>query len=207
MIIDLETRAAAGRIRTGSGSRKIVTGYATTFNQFYKLYDEPDYVYYEQVDRHAFDKADMQDVIMLYNHNGRVAARTINDTLELSTDDTGLLVKALLDSTEVSRLTYEEIKSGLTPQMSFGFKVAKDKVTGEEEKKAGSATGRMIVYRTILEISRVYDVSSVSFPANPNTRIIADEERGLKLLMLKQSLDKQKQIEKLKQEIARILSE
>lgn len=162
----------------------IVTGYATTFNRYYKLFEEPDMVYYEQVDRHAFDKADMRDVVMLYNHDGRVVARTTNDTLTLKTDDTGLQVQADLSCTDVSRLTYDEIDSGLTPQMSMGFSVRKDQKTTQD------VNGRIIVYRTILEIARLFDVSSVSFPANPGTVIIAGEERGLKLHMMKAEIDR-----------------
>lgn len=168
----------------GRDGHYIVTGYATTFNKYYKLFEKPDMIYYEQVDRHAFDKADMRDVVMLYNHDGRVVARTTNGTLTIKPDDTGLQVQADLSCTDVSRLTYDEIDSGLTPQMSMGFSVRKDQITTKE------ANGRIVVYRTILEIARLFDVSSVSFPANPGTVIIADEERGLKLHMLKAELDR-----------------
>lgn len=193
-----EMRAAG----SGEGHGRIVTGYATTFDQYYTLLDAPDMLYKERIDRHAFDKTNMRDVVMLYNHDGRIAARTTNGTLELSTDDTGLMVRARLDSTDISRLTYDEIKTGLTPQMSMGFKVAKDRKVTEEDKK----TGRITLYRTILEISRLYDVSSVSFPANPYTAIVADEKRGLQLLMLKRDLDREHRILELRKMLNKILN-
>lgn len=190
----IERRAGGMQAGSGGVQRYIATGYATVFGRYYKLLDDPDYIYYERVDRHAFDKTDMRDVVMLYNHTGRVAARTTNDTLQLQADDTGLLVSADLSSTDVSRLTWQEIRTGLTPQMSMAFKVGRDtKVTSEDK-----TTGRIIVHRTILEIVRLYDVSSVSFPANPYTSIIADEERALKLRMLKQELQREKEIQRLK---------
>ena len=63
---------------------KIVEGYATTFDQPYLLYDWGDYKVYEQIDSKALDDCDMSDVIMQYDHRGRVFARTSNSTLELS---------------------------------------------------------------------------------------------------------------------------
>lgn len=68
--IDVREMRAAGE----DGSY-IVEGYATTFNQPYELLRFDDYVLTEQVDRHAFDETDMSDVIMQYDHEGRVFAR------------------------------------------------------------------------------------------------------------------------------------
>ena len=77
----LEVRSAEG----GDDTRQEVTGYATTFNQPYQLYefamDDGTYRVFEQVDPHAFDECDMSDVIMQYDHEGRVFARTKNGTL------------------------------------------------------------------------------------------------------------------------------
>lgn len=59
----------------------IVEGYACTFNQPYLLWAYDDYEVWEQVDARAFDECDMTDVIMQYDHEGRVFARTRNNTL------------------------------------------------------------------------------------------------------------------------------
>lgn len=141
--------------------RYIVEGYATTFNDPYLLYDDGEYKLYEEVDRKAFEKTDMKDVIFQFDHQGMVYARNKNGTLELTTDDHGLKVRADLSRTQASREMYEAIAAGLVDQMSFAFKVRKDSF--DKEKRL----------RTILDISRLYDVSAVSIPANPGTEISA----------------------------------
>lgn len=158
------------------GDEKIVEGYATTFNQPYELFrdsfDGNLVIFREQVDAHAFDNTDMNDVIMQYNHEGRVFARTKNGTLGLNADRTGLHIRADLGGTEIGRQLYEEIEGGYTDKMSFGFRVSKDKNEQTEERdENGRVT--VTVLRTIQEISKLYDVSAVSLPANDATSISA----------------------------------
>ena len=156
------------RALPGEGEARIVEGYATTFNQPYELWrDGPDYIFLEQVDRGAFDKTDMSDVIMQYDHEGRVFARTNNGTLELRTDDHGLHIRANLGGTEIGRQLYEEIKGGYTDKMSFGFTVAAD------ERLITEDAGVVTILRTIKSIGKLYDVSAVSLPANNATEISA----------------------------------
>lgn len=74
---------------------KVVEGYATTFDEPYMLYSFRDWdgtlvEVWEQVDRNAFNETDMDDVIMQYDHKGRVFARKSNGTLELNADEHGL---------------------------------------------------------------------------------------------------------------------
>lgn len=145
----------------------IVEGYASTFNDPYLLYRMDGYEVYEQVDRNAFDKTDMSDVIMQYDHEGRVFARKSNGTLKVSHDDHGLHIRADLSGTEIGRQLYEEIKGGYTTKMSFGFTVRESKREMEENEE----TGMTKVLRTITDISKLYDVSAVSLPANPATSI------------------------------------
>lgn len=152
----------------GTGE-KIVEGYATTFNQPYTLYEWSDYTVIEQIDAKAFDECDMADVIMQYDHEGRVFARTSNDTLAVAPDKTGLHIRAQLGGTEIGRQLYEEIDGGYTTKMSFGFKVAEDKREVTEDHENGHTT----VLRTITKISKLYDVSAVSLPANDATSISA----------------------------------
>ena len=146
---------------------KVVEGYATTFNDPYTLFSWEDYEVREQVDAHAFDNTDMSDVILQYDHAGKVYARTSNNTLELSTDDHGLKIRAYLGGTEIGRQLYEEIKGGYTNKMSFGFTVKAD------ERLEINEGGKTIVLRTIKEIGKLYDVSAVSLPANDATTISA----------------------------------
>ena len=149
--------------------RKIVEGYATTFNQPYTLWSDDGYTVIEQIDRNAFDKTDMADVIMQYDHEGRVFARISNGTLELNADDHGLHIRADLGGTEIGRQLYEEIKGGYTDKMSFGFTVDEDRREVTENHETGETT----ILRTITAIRKLYDVSAVSLPANNATEISA----------------------------------
>lgn len=141
----------------------IVEGYATTFDQPYPLYHVDSKLVEEQIDRNAFDKTDMGDTILQYDHEGKVYARISNNTLELKTDEHGLFVRAYLGGTQSGRNLYEEIKGGYTNKMSFGFTVEKDDFT---ETKNG-------YLRTIRSIGKLFDVSAVSLPANDFTEISA----------------------------------
>ena len=148
-----------------------MSGYVTTFHQpyalFHTVYDGVRYLVKEQVDREAFSETNMSDVIMQYDHEGRVFARTSNGTLELDPDEHGLHIRANLGGTELGRQLFEEIEGGYTTKMSFGFRVGKDKREETEETDAET------VLRTILSISNLYDVSAVSLPANDATSISA----------------------------------
>lgn len=139
----------------------VVEGYATTYDDPYTLFEYDGIKYQEKISRDALAGADMGDVIFLYNHEGMVFARQSNGTLELSSDDRGLHVRADLSSTEDSRRMYESIKAGLVTQMSWAFTIA------DEEYDELTHT------RNIKSVRKVYDVSAVSIPANPNTDISA----------------------------------
>ena len=155
--------------RVDDSGRKIVRGYATTFQQPYELYREDGYTVLEQVDARAFDDADMSDVIMQYNHEGRVFARLSNGTLSLNADEHGLAIEADLSGTEIGRQLYEEIDGGYTNKMSFGFTVAED----SQEVAEDHDTGEVRILRTIKRIRKLFDVSAVSLPANPATALSA----------------------------------
>lgn len=146
-----------------------VEGYATTFNEPYELLNYGDYIVREQIDPHAFDETDMSDVIMQYDHQGRVFARNSNGTLQLETDDRGLRMEAYLGGTETGRQLYEEIKGGYTTKMSFGFTVEED----TRQITDNMVTHVTEVLRTITKVRKLYDVSAVSLPANDGTEISA----------------------------------
>lgn len=146
-----------------------VEGYASTFNEPYELYSFDGYTVREQIDPAAFDECDMSDVIMQYDHQGRVFARTSNGTLEVKTDDHGLFMSARLGGTELGRQVYDEIKGGYTSKMSFGFTIDEDK----REVTYNRADSTVDVLRTITKIRKLYDVSAVSLPANDGTEISA----------------------------------
>lgn len=182
------------------GDEMVVEGYASTFNEPYELYRDGEYVVYEQIDAKAFDDADMSDVIMQYNHEGRVFARNSNGTLTLTPDEKGLRIRADLGGTEIGRQLYEEIKGGYTDKMSFGFRV------GEDKREITETADNIMVMRTITKIEKLYDVSAVSIPANDATSISARSSGEGVIAEVKQELLAQEQRERQKQKI-RILTE
>ena len=159
-------RSLVLEIRDTDNDEMVVEGYATTFNQPYELYRDSELVINEQVDQRAFDDANVGDVIFQMNHEGRVYARTRNNTLEIAPDEKGLFIKADLSGTEEGRKLYEEIKGGYLDRMSFGFTVTEDRT----EKTAENPRTYL---RTITKIGRLFDVSAVSIPANDFTEISA----------------------------------
>ena len=141
-------------------SEYYVEGYAATWDR-YLLYEFDGVEYYERIDKNAFDDADINDVIMQYDHQGKVLARTSNKTLILDIDDKGLLICADLGKSQAAREMYDEIDNELVTRMSWAFIVAEDSYDRETRT------------RTILKIKKVYDVSAVSIPANDGTEITA----------------------------------
>lgn len=149
--------------------QKIVEGYASIFDEPFLLWEEDGIKFYEQVDRHAFDNTDLRDVIMQYDHAGRVFCRGGNGTLTVKPDEKGLFIRGDLGGTALGAEIYNEIAGRYTTKMSIGFRVRKDKREIEENQE----TGEVRVVRTILDVSRLYDVSAVSLPANEATSITA----------------------------------
>ena len=156
---EFQTRAVE---QEGQKGRELyVEGYATRFNSPTVLFEYGGQEYKEQIDRHAFDEAKMDDVIFNYNHGGKVMARTRNKTLELKTDDDGLFIRARLDGTEEGRRLYDEIKGGYIDRMSFAFNVREESF--DEEAHTW----------TVRKIKRLFDVSAVDIPAYDDTSIAA----------------------------------
>lgn len=135
-----------------------VEGYASTFDT-YKLFTIEDTDYFERIEPTAFDEADLSDVVFRVDHTGPVYARTSAGTLEVWTDEHGLANRTDLSKTQRAKDLFEDIKAGNYPQMSFAFTVAEDHYD--------KATHTRIIDR----IAKVFDVSPVSFPANPNTEL------------------------------------
>lgn len=157
--------------RTAEPSYK-VRGYYTVWDSEYELYPAmPSLNWpaeYEKVDRHALDGTDMSDVIFQENHTGSPLSRIRNGSLKLGTDERGAWCEAYLGGCQRGRDLYESIVNGLIDEMSFGFVIADDDdgkgmVTTKDE--------RGDYHTTITRISKIFDVSGVSFAASPYTEI------------------------------------
>ena len=138
----------------------IVEGYASTFEP-YKIFENDGVDYYERIEPTAFDEADLSDVVFRVDHTGSVYARSSADTVQVWTDAHGLATRADLGRTQRARDLFADIEAGNYPQMSFAFVVAED----------GDYFDRKTHTRVITRIAKVFDVSPVSFPANPNTEL------------------------------------
>lgn len=173
-----------------------VEGYASTFAPYVLFTDENGVDYKEQILPTAFDDADLSDVVFRVDHTGRVYARSSAGTVELWTDEHGLGQRADLSKTQKARELYEDIEAGNYPKMSFAFRVAEDSFD--------KATHTRIISR----IAKVYDVSPVSFPANPDTNLCVstrDYFNGVIEMEKAERLEEERR-ERLKQKI-KILSE
>lgn len=167
-----------------------VEGYATTFDKPYELYEWEGIKYYEMIDRHALDGADMSDVIMQYDHEGKVLARQSNGTLGIEPNQNGLFIFADLSKSNAGKDLYEEINNRLITRMSWAFTIA------EESYDRDTRT------RKILKIKKVYDVSAVSIPANGDTEISARSYfDGVIEIEKQELLERKKKILKLKLEL------
>ena len=138
----------------------LVEGYASTFER-YKLLEIDGEDYNEQIMPEAFDEADMPDVVFRVDHEGPVYARASAGTVTLDIDEHGLHQIADLSKTQRSRDLFEDITAGNYPQMSFAFTI------GEEHYDAETRT------RVIDRVAKVFDVSPVTWPANPTTELHA----------------------------------
>ena len=186
--------------------RMVVSGYASTFDEPYKLWEDDNVEVWEKVDRSAFDETDMSDVIMQYDHAGRVFARIRNNTLTVSPDEKGLFISADLSGTDIGRSLYQEIAGGYTDRMSFGFTVDED----TREIVDDRTSGKSIVTRTITKVGKLYDVSAVSLPANPGTSISARfldgaiEEARAERLKAQELAEKREQIMKRAEALGKV---
>lgn len=138
----------------------MVEGYASTFEP-YALFTQDGVTYSERIEPTAFDEADMSDVVFRLEHEGRVYARSKAGTVEVWHDEHGLGQRTDLSRTNQAREVFEDIAAGNYPQMSFAFSVAED----------GDSYDKKTHTRTIHKIAKVFDVSPVSFPANPGTNL------------------------------------
>lgn len=146
-----------------SNNECTITGYAVVFEQRTVLFKDPETgkEYGEVIDRHALDGADMSDVVLRYNHTGRVLARTRNGSLRLTLDDYGLRIDADMSQSDEAKSHYQDIKNGLVDKMSFAF----TDVQAMWDPQTHT--------RRILKIGRLMDVALVDFPAYNQTEVSA----------------------------------
>ena len=120
----------------------------------------------EQIDMDAFDGADFSEAAALFNHDQNIVlGRVRNNTLQIKRE--GNKLKYTIDPPETNAASdvMTLIRRGDVYQSSFAFSL-KDNGDLWEMRD-----GRW--KRTIKKIDKVYDVSPVTYPANPNTTVAA----------------------------------
>ena len=165
--------------------------------------------YEETIDSHALDNTDLKDVRFLVNHNtdmiplARSRNNNTNSTMQLEVvPGAGMSIRVDLDTENNAdaKSLWSAVGRGDISGMSFMFTVDKD---AWENIDSDHPT------RHILSISKVFEVSAVTFPAYAATSI---QQRGISdaLDSARESLESVKaaaaEIEKRKQKI-RILCE
>lgn len=127
------------------------------------MYEYDGIEYKEVIAKDAFNKADLKDVCLKYNHGDSmgILARTKNGSLEIKIDEKGLKFRATLLNTPSANEIYECVKNGLLDKCSFAFRCEEDAYNQETHT------------RTILKIKRVYDLSVVDIPAYDDTNVEA----------------------------------
>jgi HK97 family phage prohead protease len=168
---ETRTVSATGlELRAEDGKPPTLSGYALVYENRYDIGGGPDNGgFTETIARGAAAKsAGEADVRLLINHTGVPLARTKSGTLRLESDDIGLRVDAELDPANPA---VAELRSAMSrgdlDAMSFAFKAVRQSFDTQTD------------VRTINEL-KLYDVSVVTFPANPATvvQMRTDEPAG-----------------------------
>lgn len=135
-----------------------IVGHAAVFDQL----SEDLGGFRERIKRGAFAKSlRRDDVRALFNHDENfVLARNRAGTLTLEEDDVGLKSIIHAPPTTWARDLAVSMRRGDVNQMSFAFAVSKE---GQQWRKRDDGLWE----RSVSEVSRLYDVSIVAFPAYP----------------------------------------
>lgn len=157
----VEARSAPVELRADDNGDPVLEGYACVYEYPYEVAGGPPWGWTEVVAAGACAKSvlDRDNVRLLFDHEGMPFASVKPRTLALASDETGLHVEtpAGLDMTspDVQGLV-SAMRRGDLDEMSFAFRVLRQEWNEDYTE------------RRILEV-KLYDVSVVTFPANPAT--------------------------------------
>lgn len=144
--------------RTEDGNPEIV-GYATVYEHAYEVAGGPPFGWIETIARGAADKsvAEQDDVYLFFDHEGLPLSATKDGSLHLVSDKIGLYNESRIDTrSQWSMEIVHRLDSGVLDAMSFAFRALRQEWNED------------FTERRILEV-KLFDVSVVSFPANPAT--------------------------------------
>lgn len=166
---ELESRSYNCEVRAdGDGEAGVITGRPIV----YESKTDIGGWFAEIIDRGALDDTDLTDVRFLVNHDtqkiplARSRRNNGNSTMQLSTDDMGLTIRAMLDveNNPEAKALYSAVERQDISGMSFMFSV-------DSERWDDLETDYPV--RHILKIGSVVEVSACTFPAYASTSISA----------------------------------
>lgn len=151
------------------GKRK-VRGYAAVFGKRSSNLGYGDHQLFEIIEKGAFDDVLKDDVRALFNHDSNLILARSRDgegTLTIGSDDTGLWYEFEAPDTQAGRDLIVSLQRGDVDQSSFAFSLEKGGQKFEEKHDED----KTVVVRTITKVSRLYDVSPVTYPAYPDATV------------------------------------
>lgn len=162
----IELRAA-----DSEATAKTVFGYAAKFDTMSNNLGSENVQFFEIIKPGAFDDVLNDDVRALFNHEpDLILARSKagQGTLKIGVDAVGLWYEFEAPDTQAGRDLLVSLERGDIDQSSFSFTVSKD---GQSWEQKQDGDGPVIYTRTITKVSRLYDVSPVTYPAYEETEV------------------------------------
>lgn len=157
----IDAQQARVELRRTEAGDPVLDGYATVYEYPYEVAGGPPFGWSETIAAGAAAKSvrERDPVVLLYDHEGMPYAATKSKTLTLSSDDIGLHVSTPngldMRNPDVQALV-SAMERGDVDEMSFAFQAVRQEWNEDYTE------------RRILEV-RLFDVSVVTFPANPAT--------------------------------------
>ena len=155
----VERRTFDFESRAGEGESRTITGYGAVFDSLSQNLGG----FREIIAPGAFDNVLDNDTRALFNHDSNlILGRSTANTLALTVDNMGLRYNVDMPDTTYANDLMVSMKRGDVTQSSFGFVV-------ETDSWAEDDNGAPV--RTIRSVSRLLDVSPVTYPAYPDTQV------------------------------------
>lgn len=119
----------------------------------------------EKIDKTALSETKLNNTFGLLNHESTWALGKAGKNMNLTVDAIGLFIEITLGNTWIDDYVFDRVEKGILDSMSFWFD-SKTVVVSDWENKIDS----------IIKINEIYEVSLVTFPAYPQTVVVAQEE-------------------------------
>lgn len=162
-----ERRNVVGEVelRSEGDGPKELFGYALKWGVSYRVA-----WFTEEIEKGALDNADLSDVRILFNHNpDLIIGRTKSGTASVGVDDTGLWFRSSIPDSPAGQNLAAALARGDVDQSSWAFAIERDetgRVTGDSWSVRNG-----VEHRVVKKVTKVFDASPVTYPANPDTSV------------------------------------